>query len=205
MEKKDKSELLGKTPSDILGTTLGLGFEQQDRAVLSDGQPLTDRLEVHAYPSRSTGWCLTNKLPLYAADNSIVGLVGVSRDLQLPDISSTDFDHISAAVRYAESHLADSPGNATLAGIAEMSPYQLDRRMKRVFGLSTGQWLLKTRISTAQRLLTESDQSIATIAMDVGYGDQSAFTKQFRRSTGVSPSVFRKLRRTGYPPMHGKA
>ena len=193
--KKDKSEVIGRTPAQLLGAELGESFEAQDRHVLRTGQPLTDLLELHVSRSRTTGWCLTSKLPLTGSTGEVVGLVGVSRDLRLPDMTGEDFEHISAAVHYAESHLAESPGNNTLANVAGMSPYQLDRRMKRVFGLTTGQWLLKTRISEAQRLLIESDAPIATIALEVGYGDQSAFTKQFRRATGVPPSVFRRMRK----------
>jgi AraC-like DNA-binding protein len=77
-----------------------------------------------------------------------------------------------------------------------MSLYQFDRRMKRVFGLTTGQWLLKSRISRAGALLADSSLSIADVALEAGYADQSAFTRQFRRSTGLSPSEYRKLRKT---------
>ena len=192
--KKDKSELLGRTPSELLGAELGASFEAQDQEVLRTGRPLTDLLELHFYRSQATGWCLTNKLALTDSGGEIIGLVGVSRDLRLPDMTGEDFEHISTAVHYAESHLAESPGNAVLANIAGMSLYQLDRRMKRVFGLTTGQWLLKTRISEAQRLLVDSDASISSIALEVGYSDQSAFTKQFRRATGVPPSVFRQMK-----------
>ena len=193
--KNDKSEVIGRTPAELLGAALGRSFEAQDQDVLRTGRPLTDLLELHVSRSRTTGWCLTNKLPLTNSVGGVIGLVGVSRDLRLPDMTGDDFEHISAAVHYAESHLAESPGNNTLARVAGMSPYQLDRRMKRVYGLTTGQWLLKTRISEAQRLLVETDAPIAAIALDVGYGDQSAFTKQFRRATGVPPSVFRRMRR----------
>ena len=193
--KSAKSEILGKTPSALLGETLGREFEAQDRRVLTSGQPLFERLELHVYRSRSTGWCLTDKLPLFDKSGAVVGLVGVSRDLRLPDLRGADFEHISAAVHYAETHLAEAPGNTALARESGLSLYQLDRRMKRVFGLSTGQWLLKTRINAARRLLQETDAPIASIALEVGYSDQSAFSKQFRRSTGISPSIFRGLSR----------
>lgn len=75
-----------------------------------------------------------------------------------------------------------------------MSVYQLDRRMQRVFGLTTGQWVLKTRISHASRLLIETGMPVADVALEAGYADQSAFTRQFRRSTGLSPTEHRQLR-----------
>ena len=192
---RDKSELLGRRPSDVLGDTLGRGYEQQDRAVLETGQKLVDQLELHTVRSRDTGWCLTTKLPLFARDDSIAGLVGISRDLRIPDMTSDDFAHISAAIRYAERQVSSRPGIAELARVAGMSIYQLDRRMQRVFGLTTGQWVLKTRISHASRMLIETDKPVADIALEAGYADQSAFTRQFRRSTGLSPTEYRRLRR----------
>jgi len=192
---RDKSQLLGRRPSDVLGATLGRGYEQQDQVVLETGQKLVDQLELHTVRSRDIGWCLTTKLPLLSLDGSIAGLVGISRDLRLPDMTSDDFAHISEAIRFAEQHGSRRPGIKDLAGIAGMSIYQLDRRMRRVFGLTTGQWMLKTRISRASLLLIETDKPIADIALEAGYSDQSAFTRQFRRSTGLSPTEYRRMRR----------
>ena len=193
--KEDKSEMLGKRPSDVLGQTLGRGFEIQDQRVLRTGRQLIDKLELHITQSRDIGWCLTTKMPLLGKDGSVVGLVGVSRDLRLPDLTTEDFSHIAEAIRYAEQNLSKCPTNEELARIAHMSMYQLDRRMRRVFGLTTGQWMLKMRISHASNVLTETSKPIADVALEAGYADQSSFTRQFRRSVGLAPSEYRKLRK----------
>ena len=200
---RDKSQLLDRRPSDVLGETLGRGYESQDRVVLETGQKLVDQLELHAVRSKDVGWCLTTKMPLFGRDGSVAGLVGISRDLRLPDMTSDDFEHISEAIRFAEQNISQRPANAKLASIASMSVYQLDRRMQRVFGLTTGQWVLKTRISHASRLLIETGMSVADVALEAGYADQSAFTRQFRRSTGLSPSEYRicvNYRKNPYAP-----
>lgn len=188
---RDKSQLIGRTPSQVLIAPLGARFEAQDRKVLQTGRPLLKQLELHIYPSRDVGWCLTSKLPLLKSDGSVSGLVGVSQDLRLPDSSAAEFQHVLAAVSYAEKNVSKSPTVDELATVAEMSRFQLDRRMRRVFGLTTGQWLLKLRIDCAERLLIESDDSIADIALLSGYSDQSAFTRQFRQATGLSPREYR--------------
>ena len=195
--KQRKSELIGRRPAEVLGDTLGRGYESQDRAVLQSGQRLLKQLELHAYRSRDVGWCLTSKLPLKSRDGQIMGLVGVSQDLRLPDLSTEEFRNLGDAVRYVEAHPSSPPSIRDMARIADMSVYQLDRRMRRVFGLTTGQWILQTRINHARKLLVQTELPIAAIAMEAGYADQSAFTRQFRRSTGLSPSEFRTLRRPG--------
>ncbi len=52
--------------------------------------------------------------------------------------------------------------------------------------------MLKQRIDFARHQLSESDLAIATVAHNSGYADQSAFTRQFRLTTGISPTAFRR-------------
>ena len=67
--------------------------------------------------------------------------------------------------------------------------------MRSNFGLTTGQWLVKLQLDHAQRMLSDSRDSIARIAMSSGDSNQSAFTRQLRRATGLSPREYRKARR----------
>ncbi len=63
--KTAKSELIGRTPAQVLGEQLGQSYEEQDRRVLQSGRKLLDELEVHVYPNRDLGWALTSKLPVH--------------------------------------------------------------------------------------------------------------------------------------------
>lgn len=190
---QNKQQLIGFTASEVFGLPMGQGYEDQDYSVVKSGQPITRQLELHVYPSRKIGWCLTSKLPLFNNQGHIIGLTGISQDLLLPDITSAEYNQIVSAVNYAQSHIAEAPTASTLASAAAMSLYRLDRRMQRVFGLTTGQWLLKLRLDTARQQLLNTDLPIAEIALNVGYSDQGAFTRQFRRTTGLTPSQFRLL------------
>lgn len=191
--KRSKTQLLGRTPSEVFGDTLGRGYEAQDRDVIRSGRQLIGKLELHVYQPRRMGWCLTHKLPLRGHAGQVVGVVGVSRDLAAPGFEDRDLGPLAETLAAAASQL-DSPTSVrAMAASACLSVYQLDRRMKRLFGLSTGQWLLKLRIENACRALVETQLPIAHIALDCGYADQSAFTRQFRRTTGYTPSAFRRM------------
>jgi hypothetical protein len=74
--------LLGKTSAEVFPAQLGPGYTEQDRRVLKEGLVLEDQLELHLYGSREPGWCLTHKRPLYNQAGEIIGLVGISVDLQ---------------------------------------------------------------------------------------------------------------------------
>ncbi|MFN3193754.1 MAG: helix-turn-helix domain-containing protein [Aureliella sp.] len=188
---KFKSEILGKTASEVLSPSLGCGFTLQDHDVLETGQPLISQLELHLDAKRESTWCLTTKLPLKGNQGTIVGLVGISQDLRIPDVRTEEYSHVAAAIQHGENNLANPPTAPELAKVAGMSKYQLDRRMLHLFGLTTIQWMTKTRIDYAQRLLVTTNQSAAEIAHQTGYTDQSAFTRQFRHSTGLSPMQYR--------------
>jgi AraC-like DNA-binding protein len=187
-----KSQLIGRTSAEVLQSPFGDSFVAQDRKIVRTGQPLLGQLEMHVYPLREIGWCLTNKLPLKSRDGNVIGLVGVSQDLRLPNMDTVEYEHIAEAISHAEANIEVPPTVKELAELAEMSRYQLDNRMRRVFGLTTGQWLLKQRIDTARHQLQETNLPIANIALNVGYADQSAFSRQFRHAIGLTPRDYRE-------------
>ncbi|MCC9643307.1 AraC family transcriptional regulator [Rhodopirellula sp. JC740] len=190
MQRKD--QLIGRKSDEILRPPYGEIFSEQDRLVLQTGTPLITQLELHLYATHDVGWCLTNKYPLRGKDGSNIGLVGFSRDLGKPNQASDDYRSVAKAVQLAETKRDRPISVMEMAQIAGLSRFQLDRRMRIAFGLNTGQWLLKQRIDFARQQLDGSDKPIVTIARDAGYADQSAFTRQFRRATGLSPSQYRK-------------
>lgn len=189
-----KQDLIGRTANEVLRPPLGDRFTDQDQLVIKTGRPLLSQLELHVHASGEVGWCITTKLPLTKSRGEVIGVVGVSQDLRLPDFEAEEYEHVAAAIEIAETKLSERPSVEQLATVAGMSRYQLDRRMRHVFGLTTGQWMLKLRIDLAQRLLIETDDPIASIALETGYSDQSAFTRQFRRATGLSPREYRITR-----------
>ena len=188
---RHKSQVLGKRPSDICPGEFGRTPSAQDAAVLRTGRPILDHLELHWYAPRKPGWCLTTKLPLRDATGAIVGLIGISRDVRAP-IETRDIPvEFAAALSEFESNVAAPVTPSFLAQQARLTPPRLARLMKRFFGLTPSQFITKTRIAAASRLLRETEQPVAEIALACGFYDHSAFTRAFRAVTGVTPSQFR--------------
>ncbi|MFK7737309.1 MAG: helix-turn-helix domain-containing protein [Pirellulaceae bacterium] len=192
---KRKSELIGRTSEEILRAPFGSSFSKQDQVVLRSGKPLIGQLERHLYPSHDVGWCLTNKHALIDRNGHRIGLVGFSRDLNQHDESGQDYQRLGNAIRFAQETPSQPVSVADMAKVAQLSRFQLDRRMRIVFGLNTGQWLLKQRIDRACELLRTTSFPIAHVAAETGYSDQSAFTRQFGRATGMSPNQYRMANR----------
>jgi AraC-like DNA-binding protein len=190
--RRRKDELIGHRADELFPGPLGEGYRDQDVAVLTTGVTILDQLELHLYPTGRRGWCLTTKLPLRDRVGRITGLMGISKDLQSPDERDENFSAVAAALRFLQSNLAETVRVKELAALARQSPYQFERRIRRIFRLTTGQLIQKTRVERALLLLRETDHAVARVAQDCGYADQSAFTRTFRRMVGTTPTHYRE-------------
>lgn len=191
-----KGDLLGRTAREVFPGALGAEIARQDAAVLANGRPIHGRLELHLRPNGEEGWCLTWKEPILDAQGAIVGLSGISRDLQAPSDERTDLAGLSAVIAHVHAHLDRPLRVAELAEIAGLTAFRLDLRLRALFGVTAGQYLTRARIEAACSLLRSTDGPIASVALDCGYADQAAFTRRFRKSVGLTPSQYRRHHRT---------
>lgn len=72
-----------------------------------------------------------------------------------------------------------------------VTPKNLSENIKKISGLTAGQWIDKKIITTAKRLLGYSNLSVKDISYTLGFEDPSAFGKFFKRQVGSSPKNFR--------------
>jgi len=81
------------------------------------------------------------------------------------------------------------------AGQADISPFHFLRLFSGVLGVTPHQYLVRSRLRHAARLLADDERSITDVAYDVGFGDLSNFVRTFHRAAGVSPRRFREASR----------
>jgi AraC-like DNA-binding protein len=81
------------------------------------------------------------------------------------------------------------------AAEAGISPFHFLRLFSAVLGVTPHQYLVRSRLRHAARLLADAGPSITDIAYDVGFGDLSNFVRTFHRAAGVSPQKFRAASR----------
>jgi AraC-like DNA-binding protein len=103
-----------------------------------------------------------------------------------------DYARIAKVVGHLQANFSERLRVPELAARAGLSAYQLEQRVRKIFQLTAGQFLHKVRMEHALNRLRETDDAIAVIALDCGYSDQSAFTRQFRLAVGLSPSEYRR-------------
>ena len=75
---------------------------------------------------------------------------------------------------------------------AGLSPFHFLRQFAQVLGVTPHQYLVRSRLRRAARLLADDHRPITDVAFDVGFGDLSNFVRTFHRAAGVSPRGFRK-------------
>ena len=192
-----KTELIGKTVLDVFPSSLGEVYHEQDREVLDRGVAVTDQLELHLYVRGEPGWCITHKIPVADEHGAITGLMGLSKDLHLPASEARGYEELAGSIRHIRAHYGTALKVEALARISSLSEYQYEQRMKKVFQITAGQFITRTRIEAACELLRSTGKQIVDIAVECGFYDQSAFSRQFKATTGLTPSGYRKRTRAG--------
>ena len=94
-------------------------------------------------------------------------------------------------MEYIVEHLARRISVAELAQVACLSPSHFHAQFKDSVGLTPHQYLLKTRLDRAARLLRESALPLIRIAEECGFSSQSALTTAMRRYLGLTPKRLR--------------
>jgi len=189
---RSKNDLLDRTAREVFPAPLGIRFLEQDLAVCRTGSAITLQLELHLYPTRLEGWCLTDKIPLRDHEGVVVGLAGISRDLHPTGEDAEGFAELAAVLDHTRDRFGSQLRVEDLARIAGLSIYQLNRRLRLLFGITASQLLTKTRIDAASAMLRTTSRPVADIAHACGYFDQSAFSRVFRRTAGLTPRQYRE-------------
>ncbi len=104
---------------------------------------------------------------------------GISRPIQ----SSRD---------YIEEHVTDAITVEDLAERSGYTPYYFTRLFKTETGFTVKDFILRTKIDEAKRLLVNTEMSVLNISESLKFSSQSYFTHQFERIEGMTPSQFRQ-------------
>jgi len=187
----DPAKLVGLTDFAINPVDMAKAYVADDRTVIETGKPLLNRLELWFDEMGLPAWVFVNKLPLRKRDGEIIGLMGITQSYR----ARTGTFGPSHPVTRAVEHMARNYGQPLplleLAKIACVSPRQLQRVFKSVFGEGPHEFLLKTRLAAACAMIRETERSIGEIADTCGFSDQSSFNRHFKGHFGFTPRLYR--------------
>jgi AraC family transcriptional regulator len=149
---------------------------------LSGAQPAWDLMDLYRRIVARQGNQLDLESRAVALAFSIVrSSARVPRDLQ----------SLRRACEYVHAHFGSNLTLAQVARAAGVHPVYLGQAFRQEFGETLGEYLNRIRVRAAAECLANSDLPLSTIALDLGFYDQSHFTRIFRQLTGATPGMFR--------------
>jgi AraC-like DNA-binding protein len=96
------------------------------------------------------------------------------------------------AALFLDAHSHEPVDLETTANEVGLSSFHFLRLFSKVVGVTPHQYLVRSRLRRAARLLANGDRPVTDVALDVGFADLSNFVRTFHRAAGVSPRSFRK-------------
>ena len=91
----DPAELIGKTDIDLFGKEFGRKTRIDDLQVMETGTPIIGLVEGNRSTNRETNWTSTTKLPLRNSAGKIIGLLGITREINDLKKIEMDLQHIA--------------------------------------------------------------------------------------------------------------
>lgn len=92
-----------------------------------------------------------------------------------------------------QAHVAERADYPALSAELGMSYEGFRKRFTREAGVSPGRYLMQRRMQRACDLLVGEPLSVRAVGQELGFFDEFHFSKQFKRSVGMTPAAFRKL------------
>ena len=119
------------------------------------------------------------------------GLVSLS---DCPDHrrSTIDIRAVELVREYLAAHAREQTPASTLERIAGTDRFTITRHFRWAFGTSPDRYRTQRRLALAQAAI-ESGQSLAQVAAEAGFADQSHMTRHFKRTYGLTPTRWRAL------------
>jgi AraC family transcriptional regulator len=147
------------------------------RSAFSDSQP--SRLEIEGHVLLVLG-----------------ELVRLHDRTQIPEKGGLAPWQVKRLTEYIEERLGDDVSLEELSRLVDLSSFHLCRAFKQSTGLPPHRWRMQRRLERARELLEGTKMPVMEVAAIVGFDDPSGFAAAFRKALGVSPSQYRRERRS---------
>jgi len=111
------------------------------------------------------------------------------QSLGSPSAESKRDQRIGKSVRFIEQHFQERVSLREIAGVARLSPYYFLRLFRAVVGMSPHAYLVQCRVRHARRLMVAKpgNRTLADVATEAGFYDQTHLTRHFRCAFGKTP------------------
>ena len=184
-------DLLGRTDLEFQPPSLAEAYHAEDRKVMESRMPLPGQVWLVPHVRGTPKWYVSSKTPMFDASGKVIGIAGVMYSVDEPQDRAAYFRELAPVIAYMEKHFTENISMREMARMAGLSSTRFNFRFQQILHLSPTEHLLRLRIDAAKQMLVRSDKTIAEIAMECGFSDQSHFGKRFQKALGIAPRAYR--------------
>jgi AraC family transcriptional regulator len=163
-------------------------FATSDPLIYQLGVALKSALTKHDTSSRLYAETLVNTLILHLLENYTTTRPNLRECVagQLPQYK------LQQVIDYINAYLDRDLSLKELSNLVQMSPHYFSKLFKQSTGNTPHQYMICCRIERAKYLIQQRKLSLAEIATQVGFVDQSHLHRHFKHLVGVTPKTYRK-------------
>jgi len=176
--RSSEAEVLGKTDFDLFAPDVAAAFYRDDTSVIRNGTPVIDREEYYFDTLGKKRWLLTSKVPLRDAQGSVIGLVGVGREI-------TPLKEREAKIR-EQAQLLDISSDAISVRDEHNCIRYWNKSAEKTYGWSPGEAIGKDEDALLHGRRPDEPKEALRVVMNKGVwvGDLHYITKDGRELTG---------------------
>ena len=189
---REEQDVLGRTDRDLSPPSMAAAYMDEDQRVMAGRKPIPGRVWMVYQSRRLPRWYVSSKTPLFDAAGEVIGLAGAMYPIDRPTELANYVRELFPVLKHIEAHYTEPVSMSEMARLAGLSSTHFNRRFHQVLRMTPLDYLRTVRVQAAQRMLAGTTTSIAAIAADTGFTDQSHFTRRFRQSTGLTPAAYRR-------------
>jgi AraC-like DNA-binding protein len=189
---ESQEQLWGKTDLDFQPPVLAEAYHGEDRQVMEENATIPNRVWLVPHVAGTPKWYVSTKTPMHDPRGSVIGIVGVMYPVESPKDREDYFQDLAPVIAALEARFDENLSMKEMADLAGLSSTQFNLRFRKLLRMSPTEYVLRLRVEAAQQRLLRTDREIADIGMDVGFFDQSHFTRRFREITGITPLTYRR-------------
>ena len=133
------------------------------------------------------------KMAIFEVDDDGNPILPISEiNVKKIEILPKNREIIRPALKYVHEHYNKEIRLDMLAGLCDVSKSYFCRLFKEAYGIGVAAYVINLRMDEACRLLEKTDNSVVSIAFEVGYVDCGYFNKLFKKHVGCTPLEYRR-------------